>query len=354
MLDAGMRAVVMEVSSQAMMQSRTEGIVFDYGIFTNLSEDHIGPGEHTCFDEYLACKRKLFRQCRVGIVNADDPCVDEIIRAHTCELITYGCCEDAKIRAVEIEQSLLNSVPGVKFRVRVRETEGEQATEGERATEGEQAVAKEGAAEKSHVFPVMFPMPGYFSVYNALCAITLSKELNLDEDETCKALLRASVKGRVERVPISEDFCVLIDYAHNAMALESLLTSLREYSPKRLVCLFGCGGNRSRERRFQMGEVSGKLADLTIVTSDNPRYEDPQSIIDDIKTGLEKTKGKYIDIIDRRQAIEYCLCQAREGDMIVIAGKGHETYQETGGRRIPMDDRKIIEEYMRKNRKGTP
>ena len=145
-------------------------------------------------------------------------------------------------------------------------------------------------------------------------------------------------------IPVSEDYTLMIDYAHNAMALESLLTTLREYEPGRLVCLFGCGGNRSKLRRYEMGEVSGRMADFTIITSDNPRFEEPQDIMDDIVTGIRKTDGKYIEIIDRREAIAYAIHHAKKGDVIVLAGKGHEDYQEIKGMKYPMDEREIIKD----------
>ena len=150
------------------------------------------------------------------------------------------------------------------------------------------------------------------------------------------------MKGRIEKVEISPKFTLLIDYAHNAMALESLLGTLREYRPGRLVCLFGCGGNRARQRRFEMGEVSGKLADLTVITSDNPRFEEPEDIIRDIRTGIDRTCGAYVEICDRREAMAYVISHAREGDIIVLAGKGHEDYQEIKGKKYPMDEREII------------
>ena len=161
------------------------------------------------------------------------------------------------------------------------------------------------------------------------------------------ALKKAKVKGRIEMVKVSDDFTLMIDYAHNAMSLESLLTTLKEYHPKRLVCLFGCGGNRSRDRRFEMGEVSGRLADLTIITSDNPRFEEPQAIIDDIKVGMAKTKGKYVEISDRKEAIRYVIEHGQKGDVIVLAGKGHEDYQEIKGVKYPMDERVLIQEILK-------
>ncbi len=195
-------------------------------------------------------------------------------------------------------------------------------------------------------FDVEVPMPGKFSVYNALAAIAICRHFKVDEENIKKALLQAKVKGRIEMIKVSDQFTLLIDYAHNAMALESLLTTLREYEPHRLISLFGCGGNRSRQRRFEMGEVSGKLADLTIITSDNPRFEEPQDIIDDIKTGMAKTDGNYVEICDRKEAITYAIEHGEPGDIIVLAGKGHEDYQEIRGVKHPMDERDLIRDIL--------
>ncbi|MCM1056794.1 MAG: UDP-N-acetylmuramoyl-L-alanyl-D-glutamate--2,6-diaminopimelate ligase [Firmicutes bacterium] len=317
MVDAGMEAVVMEVSSQALMLHRTQGFVFDYGIFTNLEADHIGPNEHASFEEYAACKGMLFKQCRVGIVNGDDVHVESIVQDHTCQLETYGLGEKNMLRATGIRRVYMPGALGVDFRT-------------------------EGLLE----LDVKVPMPGRFSVYNALCAISICRHFQVNEAVVCRALLGAKVKGRIEKVEVSDKFIVLIDYAHNAMALESLLTTLKEYHPHRLVCLFGCGGNRARMRRFEMGEVSGRLADLTIITSDNPRFEEPLSIMEDIKTGISKTDGTYREICDRREAIAFCISHAEEGDIIVLAGKGHEDYQEIKGEKYPMDERVIIRELL--------
>ena len=167
-----------------------------------------------------------------------------------------------------------------------------------------------------------------------------------------KALLDVKVKGRVEMVRVSDDFTFLIDYAHNAMALESILSTLREYKPARLVCVFGCGGNRARSRRYEMGEVSGRCADFTIITSDNPRYEDPEAIMDDIQTGIRKTNGKYIRITDRKEAIRAAILGGRPSDVIVLAGKGHEDYQDICGKKYPMDERVLIAEILEEEKKG--
>ncbi len=195
-------------------------------------------------------------------------------------------------------------------------------------------------------FPVEIHVPGNFSVYNSLCAIAICSHFTKDIERIKQALIDVRVKGRVEIIPISHRFTLMIDYAHNAMSLESLLTSLKEYQPKRLVTVFGCGGNRSRDRRFEMGEVSSRLADFTIVTSDNPRFEEPMEIINDILTGIKRSDGEYVTVPDRKDAIRYAILHAQDGDVIVLAGKGHEDYQEIKGVKHPMDERVLIQEII--------
>lgn len=317
MVEAGLDTVVMEVSSQALMLHRTQGFVFDYGIFTNLEPDHIGPNEHSSFEEYMACKGLLFKQCKVGIVNGDDKHCKQVVEGHTCELETFGMNADCMLRAENMQLVDKPSELGVAFEVK-------------------------GLMD----FAVEVPTPGRFSVYNALTAIAICRHFKVQEADIQKALLSAKVKGRIEMVKVSDDFTLLIDYAHNAMALESLLSTLKEYHPNRLVCLFGCGGNRAKSRRFEMGEVSGKLADLTIITSDNPRFEEPQDIIEDIKTGIQKTTGAYVEIADRKEAIRYAITHGQKGDIVVLAGKGHEDYQEIKGVKYPMDERDLIADIL--------
>lgn len=317
MVEAGCDTVVMEVSSQGLMLHRTQGFVFDYGIFTNIEPDHIGPLEHKDFADYMHCKGLLFRQCRVGIVNCDDAHYQDVIRDHTCKIETFGFAENADYRAQDLKLISGAGFLGIDFKARGKVN-----------------------------LDIELHAPGRFSVYNALCAIAICNHFGVTADEVKEALLQAHVKGRIELVKVSDDFTLMIDYAHNAMALESLLTTLREYKPKRLVCLFGCGGNRSKLRRYEMGEVSGKLADLTVITSDNPRNEEPQAIIDDIKVGMSKTDGKYVEIIDRKEAIAYVIRHGQPGDVIVLAGKGHEDYQEIKGKKYPMDERDIIADVL--------
>ena len=317
MVEAGCDCVVMEASSQGFMLHRTAGFTFDYGIFTNIERDHIGPNEHTSFEHYLECKKMLLKQCRIGIVNRDDKHFEQIIEGATCEIETYGLSEEADLRADDMKLVSGPGYLGIAYHVR-------------------------GLMD----FPVEIDIPGKFSVYNSLTAIAICRHFGASPEAIISALKDIRVKGRVELIKVSDDFTLMIDYAHNAMALESLLTTLREYHPHRLVSLFGCGGNRSRERRFEMGETSGNLADLTIITSDNPRREDPQAIIDDIKTGIGKTSGKYVEIIDRKEAIRYAIEHGEPGDIIICAGKGHETYQEINGVKYDMDERVLIKEVL--------
>jgi UDP-N-acetylmuramoyl-L-alanyl-D-glutamate--2,6-diaminopimelate ligase len=317
MVEAGCECVVMEASSQGLMLHRMAGFTFDYGIFTNLEPDHISTNEHKDFEDYLRCKSKLFKQCKVGLINIDDSHAEEILEGHTCQVETFGFSEKADVKATDIKLVERPGYLGISYQV-----------------------------EGLFHMEVKMNVPGKFNVYNSLCAIALCRHFGVSPQEITKALQHVNVKGRVELVPVSDHYTLMIDYAHNAMSLESLLTTLKEYHPRRLVCLFGCGGNRSRDRRFEMGEVSSKLADLTVVTSDNPRNEEPQDIINDIITGVKRGPGKYIEIIDRKQAIKYCMDHAEEGDVIVLAGKGHEDYQEVKGVKHHMDERELIADIL--------
>ena len=342
MVDAGCDTVVMEVSSQGLMLHRTAGIYYDIGIFTNIEADHIGPNEHTSFEHYLSCKSLLFKQCRVGIVNGDDAHVEEILKNSACRVVRYGvddkpaaikaAVEGTDVAASDLTLKRSGGRLGVEFNVKVNP-----------AALSDAKITGSGGIKD---FKAVINMPGKFSVYNALCAICVCLELGIDIETMQKALPNGSVKGRIEMLKVSDEYTVMIDYAHNAMALESLLTTLREYAPGRIVCLFGCGGNRARARRFEMGEVSGRLSDFTIITSDNPRNEDPMDIIADIKEGFLKTTGEYVEIPDRKEAIKYAIEHALAGDIIVLAGKGHEDYQEICGTRHHMDERELVREAM--------
>ena len=317
MVEAGCDCVVMEVSSQGLMLHRTAGIPFEIGIFTNLGKDHIGPNEHKDFEDYKRCKGLLFQQCRLGIANVDDRYFKDVFKNATCRVETFGFSENADLRAENVKLVSRPGYLGVAYHV-------------------------SGLMN----FDVEIDIPGKFSVYNSLTAIAVCRHFQVPAEKIKEVLKQAKVKGRIEMIKVSDEFTLMIDYAHNAMSLESLLTTLKEYNPKRLVCLFGCGGNRSKDRRYEMGEVSGRLADLTIITSDNPRFEEPQDIIDDIKTGIGRTDGKYVEICDRKEAIKYAIANGQPGDVIVLAGKGHEDYQEIRGVKHPMDERVLIAEVL--------
>ena len=314
MVDAGLKCVVMEVSSQALMLHRTAGIMFDVGVFTNLEPDHIGPNEHSSFEDYARCKSLLFRQCKTGIFNNDSEHFEEMLLEHNCDVVTYGIKSEADFNAYDIQY---------------RHSGGDIFTE----------FSVDGKCSMD----VKVSMPGEFSVYNALCAIAISKQLDTNDSKLLEALYQAKVPGRIEPVKVSSDFIIMIDYAHNAMALKSLLTTIREYEPKRVVTVFGCGGNRSRDRRFEMGQVSGELSDFTIITSDNPRNEEPKDIMKDIEIGINRTGGEYTMVEDRQEAVKYALVNARPGDVILVVGKGHEDYQEIKGVKYHMTDRELIE-----------
>lgn len=320
MVEAGLEAVVMEVSSQALMLHRVSGFTFDIGVFTNLEPDHIGENEHKDFADYMHCKSLLFRQCKLGIFNGDSEHLQGILEGHTCKVETFGYGKDNDLVADGVELKKEHGALGVRYHV-------------------------SGLMN----FDVEVNVPGSFSVYNSLTAIAICHHFGVDVEKIKHALLHVSVKGRIEIVPVTRRYTIMIDYAHNAMSLESLLTTLREYEPGRLVCLFGCGGNRAKSRRYEMGEVSSRLADLTVVTSDNPRNEEPMDIINDILVGVHKADGEYVTIPDRKEAIAYCMKHAQDGDIVVLAGKGHEDYQEICGVKHHMDERELIADIIKEN-----
>lgn len=318
MADEGCDCVVMEASSIGLRGYRTAGFTFDIGLFTNFSPDHIGGSEHESLEEYLQCKSMLFRQCKVGIANIDDENWEGIFHDHTCTVETFGFSDKAQLRA---ENESLVSRPGylgVRFDV-------------------------SGLLDMA----VSVDIPGKFSVYNALSALAVCRHFDVTKEQIDSGLNSVKVKGRVEPVSVPGDYTLLIDYAHNAVSMENILETLKEYHPSRLVCLFGAGGNRSRTRRYEMGEVCGKLADLSVITADNSRFEDVMDIIADIQIGMAKTDGKYVVIPDRREAIRYCLQNAQKGDVIVLAGKGHEDYQEIKGVKYPFDERVVVKELLK-------
>lgn len=323
MVEAGCEYVVMEVSSQGLKLDRTAGILFDYGIFTNLSPDHIGPAEHASFEEYMECKSLLFRQCRIGIVNTDDEHVEGILKGHTCEVKTFSAEKEADLMASDIGFINEDGKLGMHFKV-------------------------SGCMDcqaKVHI-------PGRFSVYNSMVTMLVCHLAGISDEAILEGLSKVQVKGRVEMLPVSKDYTLIIDYAHNEVSTRSVLTTLMEYHPKRLICVYGGGGNRSKLRRYDMGEVTGEMADLCVLTCDNPRDEEIRDINNDIKVGLARSNGKYIEIDDRKEAIAYCMKNAKPGDMIVLLGKGHEDYQEIKGVKYHFDEREAVAEILDEMKAG--
>ncbi len=327
MAEEGCEYMIMEVSSQGLKMHRVDGIEFDYGLFTNISNDHIGPNEHASFEEYLYYKSKLLNLCRVGLINRDDAHYAEVVEQVEENQMAYGgagrACytfaldSEADFMANDIQYVSEPDFVGLDFKVSGR-----------------------------YGLEVRVNIPGRFNVYNALAAVSVCSFFGLPKERICHALEHLYVNGRMEIVHTSERCTVLVDYAHNAVSMESLLQTLRDYHPKRLVCVFGCGGNRSKDRRYSMGEIGGRLADLCILTADNSRFERVEDILADIRGSIEKTGGAFIEIPDRREAIRYSIVNAQPGDMIAVIGKGHEDYQEINGVRYPFLDRKVIEEVI--------
>ena len=321
MVEASCDYMVMEVSSQGIKMHRVDGFSFDYALFTNISPDHIGPNEHADFDEYLMYKSKILNLCKVGYVNRDDEHFDAIVKNATCKVVTFGEHDNADIVMSDVNYLNGEDYLGLSFKLTGQALD----------------------------MKVKVHMPGHFNAVNAMAAVSSCLHVGITEDEVNTALARVRVNGRMEIV-YAGDFSVIVDYAHNAISLESLLDTLRSYHPKRLVCVFGCGGNRSKLRRYEMGEISGKMADLSVITADNSRFEKVEDIIADIKIGMNKTDGRYMVIPDRREAIKHCILNAQKGDMIVIVGKGHEDYQEIEGVRYHFLDREEAEKALAERR----
>ena len=317
-LDAGCDVALMEVSSQGLMMDRVAGVHYNVGVFTNLSPDHIGPGEHKTFEEYRSWKGQLFKRCDVGVVNIDDENTEALLEGHTCKLVTYGRDEKADYRETGYKLLRTHDFLGVAFHVTGKDE-----------------------------MDVKVNMPGEFSVYNALAALAVGKVLGLPDAAIHEGLGKCVVKGRVELVPISKKFTILLDYAHNEVSTESLLTTLRAYKPHRLVVVFGCGGNRSKLRRYGMGETCAKMADFSILTEDNNRFEKIEDILADIRVGMNKGNpdAKFVEIPDRLDALHYAVDHAQEGDLIAVIGKGHETYRDREGVKTPFLERELLEEY---------
>ena len=325
LVDKKSDSLVMEVSSQGLKLDRVRGIRYRTAAFTNLYEDHIAPNEHPDMEDYISCKLKIFDCCDTGILNVDCAVADRVVSycEGKVELITYGIDGDADFTAKNLRPERRGHVTGTVFELDSEYYKGD----------------------------IFVALPGKFNVYNALCAIVTAYREGIDINAVKTALGNISVPGRMQPVENNFGVNILVDYAHNAAALESVLKTLKEYTEGRIITVFGCGGNRARTRRFEMGEVSGNLSDYTIITSDNPRNEEPDAIIADIVTGISKTDGKYEVESDRSKAIRLSVNMAKEGDTVLIAGKGHEDYQIFADETIHFDDcehaREAVEERER-------
>lgn len=306
------KAIVIEASSIGLKGHRLDNILFDYGVFTNLSNDHISKFEHHNIEDYIHSKSILFRKCKTGIINIDDPYVDAIIKGHTCNIQTVGFNKTADFVC---NSYVLNEESfGSSF-----EINGKQYS---------------------------LSIPGKFNIYNALSCVSVCSDLGIPYENIRDSLRDCKIKGRSEVIFKNKNFMVLVDYAHNGLSLKNILSSLKMYHPKRIVTLFGAGGNRAKSRRYSMGKVSGEFSDLSVISSDNSRFESTYDIISDIKEGILDTNGEFVIIPDRKEAICYCLKNAQRGDIILLAGKGHETTQETNGITMHFDEREIVKEYL--------
>lgn len=315
MSDKECDVVVMEVSSHALALDRVYGCAFDIGVFTNLTEDHMD--FHETFDNYLEAKAKLFTMCKEGFVNCDDMYARKLMDIATCPaMTTYGIDNNPFVSARDI--IITNSYSD--FKISMNRT----------------------------IQRIKVGIPGRFTVYNALAAICVTAKLGCGIDAMIEGLEIVKVPGRSEIVPTTKEFVVMVDYAHTPDSLENILRAVKTYTRGKVICVFGCGGDRDPFKRPMMGEISGKLADYTVITSDNPRSEEPTAIIAQIEEGIKKTKGKYKIVVNRKKAIDHALRQARRNDIVVIAGKGHETYQEVNGEKHHFDDREVAASVLKR------
>ncbi len=319
MVDSGMKAVVMEVSSQAMKLERVRDVKFDVTLFSNLSPDHIGPGEHENFEEYFNCKKQFFDsfESKITIANADDEYTGKMLADCKNPKIYYSIDKPSDVRATGIELCRSNEILGTAFDCHIN----------------------------GKTIPCSLSVPGEFNIHNALATLSVASALGIDMDFATSTLSKMNIDGRFEALLTDNGACFVIDYAHNGLSLKSALTALRKYEPTRLICLFGSVGCRTQVRRAQMGAVAAEYADFSILTSDNPNTEDPQAIIDEI--AIQYTDdSSYVSIPDRKEAIEYALNIAKRGDIILLAGKGHERYQLINGKNEYFCEREIIENYI--------
>ena len=314
MVEEKVEYVVMEVSSQALKLQRVAGCNFDVGVFTNFSKEHISPKEHSDMEDYFNSKMKLFSMCQMGFVNIDDFRGARVKREAKCQIKTYGIDNACDLLAKDITITNI----GVDFKAKLG-----------------------GKNERIKV-----DIPGRFSVYNSLAAISVAMYYGCTPEKIKTALEAIKIPGRSELVPNKKELSIMIDYAHSPESLENILQAVKTYTKGRVIVVFGCGGDRDTGKRPLMGEIAGRIADYSIVTSDNPRTEDPEAIVKDIEAGISKTKGKYEIIVDRREAIKKAIEMANKKDLVILAGKGHEPYQEINKVKYPFDEREIVKEII--------
>jgi len=314
MVEEKVEYVVMEVSSQALKLQRVVGCNFDVGVFTNFSKEHISQKEHSDMEEYFNSKMKLFSLCQMGFINIDDFRGARVKREAKCQVKTYGIDNSCDLLAKDITITNI----GVDFKAKLKDRN-------ER---------------------IKVDIPGRFSVYNSLAAISVALYYGCSPEIIKTALENIKIPGRSELVPNKKELSIMIDYAHSPESLENILQAVKTYTKGRVIVVFGCGGERDTSKRPIMGEIAGRIADYSIVTSDNPRTEDPESIIKDIEAGISKTKGKYEIIVDRKQAIEKAIKMANKKDIVILAGKGHEPYQEINKVKYPFDERIIVKDII--------
>lgn len=314
MLDAGCTHVVMETSSHALFEGRTHGIDFDVAIFTNLTQDHLD--FHETMENYCDAKAVLFRSSRLAVCNADDPWTQRLLKDATCSTLFYSVENASDLKAEEAELAADH-------------------------------VAFTAVTPRQRV-PVYVGIPGGFMVYNTLDVLGAAVQLGVPLERAAEILRNVPhVKGRVEVVPTpGKDYTVLIDYAHSPDGLENVLKSVRGFAKGRTVAVFGCGGDRDRTKRPKMGRIAAELADFVIVTSDNPRTEDPMAIIQEILAGMDGMETPYVVVENRIEAIHYAMDHARSGDVITLCGKGHETYQVIGHEKRHLDEREVVAEHL--------
>ena len=314
---AGVKYLVMEVSSQALYMGRVYGIKFDTCIYTNLSQDHIGGNEHPTFEHYKLCKKSLFTDYGAEsiIYNADDGYSSEMISGTAARKISYSLHNDSEYKASNLTKFKDSDKLGISF----------------------------DFTAKGRFFNTRIGFPGNFSVYNALAAVAVCRECGVELGRIAEAISSVQIKGRFETVTALPYATFIIDYAHNEVSLTSALETLRSYEPKRLICLFGSVGGRTKGRRAELGRTAARLADFSILTSDNPDFEDPDEVIRDIETQFVG-KDNYVKVANRKKAIEYAVSIAREGDIFLFAGKGHENYQLINGEKIPFSEKAVLTE----------